>query len=363
MAAPPDLTALYEDAVALLESRRLTAARAKAERLLQHLGPLASAEPEDAARVLLLLTNIAQQSDDLAEAERRLRATLALLKRSARTPALDALRVEAHASLGHTRILQGRYGAAEASFQRALRGARRDPELRRTTEWSVLNGLGMVCKYTAQFARGMRFYRRALALATERFGEDHTSVASIHHNLGGLEHARGRHAKGEPYARRSVELRERALGPEHPDVAEDVAALAALVEGCGRLDEAEALYRRALAIFRRAYGARSYDVAVNYHNLGGLAWKRGDLASAKKLLGRSLVLKEERLGADHVEVAYTLNNLGVVYASAGEDAEARRAYRRALAIYGRALAHSHPQARACRENLDALARPRRVRSG
>jgi tetratricopeptide (TPR) repeat protein len=356
MTSPPDLTALYDRAVALLADRRLAAARAQAERLLRHLGPFAAAETEDVARVLALLGSIARQSGDLPEAERRFRAAITRLRRAERSPEVTALLVEAHEGLGQTRISQGRYEAAEASLLRALKCSRSDAEVRQATEGSVLNGLGMVCKYTAQFTRGMRFYRRALALTAEQLGDDHPSLASFYHNLGGLEHARGRYAKGEPYARRSVELRERALGPEHPDVAEDLAALAALVEGRGRLDEAEGLYRRALAILRRAYGASSYDVAVGYHNLGGLAWKRGDLAGAKKLMLRSLAIKERRLGARHVEVAYTLNNLGVVCASAGEIAEARRCYRRALAICERTLARNHPQARTCRENLRDLTR-------
>src|SRR5437899_2606067 len=79
-------------------------------------------------------------------------------------------------------------------------------------------------------------------------------VATLYHNLGGLEHARGHFAGGEPWARQSVAIREQALGPDHPEVAADVAALAALLDGQGKWDEAEALYRRALAIFERVHG-------------------------------------------------------------------------------------------------------------
>ena len=82
-------------------------------------------------------------------------------------------------------------------------------------------------------------------------GSAHPELATLYHNLGGLEHARGRYARGEPFARRSVALREQALGLDHPTVAADVAALAALLVGQGKYDEAEAFYQRALAIFTR----------------------------------------------------------------------------------------------------------------
>ena len=71
-------------------------------------------------------------------------------------------------------------------------------------------------------------------------------MASIWHNLGGLEHARGRPEIGEPYARKAWQLRRAALGDEHPDTVADEAALAGLLDGLGRYDESEPIYRKAL---------------------------------------------------------------------------------------------------------------------
>ncbi len=76
-------------------------------------------------------------------------------------------------------------------------------------------------------------------------------MATLYHNLGKLEHARGRYARGEPLARRSLTIHRKALGPDHPHVADDAAALAAILNGLGRHDEAETLYRWALPIFER----------------------------------------------------------------------------------------------------------------
>ncbi len=80
-------------------------------------------------------------------------------------------------------------------------------------------------------------------------GPAHPEIATVYHNLGGLEHAAGNFARGEPFARRSVELREGAFGPDHPEVAADIAALAAILDGQQKYAEGEHLYRRGLAIF------------------------------------------------------------------------------------------------------------------
>jgi hypothetical protein len=107
-------------------------------------------------------------------------------------------------------------------------------------------------------------------------------LASLHHNLGGLEFSRGRYAAGEPHARRAIAIRKRVLGAQHTSVAEDRAALAAILDGAGKKKEAERLYRSVLPLFE---GARMrYDVAVNLSDLGTLS-RNG--AGAKRLRGRT----------------------------------------------------------------------------
>ena len=39
-------------------------------------------------------------------------------------------------------------------------------------------------------------YKKALAILERTIGPAHPDIASLYHNLGGLEHARGHYAKG-----------------------------------------------------------------------------------------------------------------------------------------------------------------------
>ena len=66
---------------------------------------------------------------------------------------------------------------------------------------ALLNGLGVLHKYQGRYDEAEPAYRRALAIAEAALGPDHPDVASLYHNLGGLEHARGNAARGEPWAR------------------------------------------------------------------------------------------------------------------------------------------------------------------
>jgi tetratricopeptide (TPR) repeat protein len=196
------------------------------------------------------------------------------------------LRVQALAQLGSLHIARGEYRDAEAAYRRAMAIASRGLEPHAMA--TALNGLGVVCKYTARFDEARAFYRKALALTERARGADHPVVATILHNLGGLEHSRGRFGRGEPFARRSVTVRERALGPDHPHVAADVAALAAILVGRGKVAEAEALYRRAIAVYRRTLGRDHWEVGFNLGQLAALCQSGGRTGEASRLYARAI---------------------------------------------------------------------------
>src|SRR5690348_2301059 len=109
------------------------------------------------------------------------------------------------------RYRSGDYQGAAADYREALRYPDTLPPM---DHLSLLNDLGVVCKCLGAFDEAEGAYRRALDIAEHFLNPDDPRMATLYHNLGGLEHARGRHMEGEPFARRSVEIRERALGPE-----------------------------------------------------------------------------------------------------------------------------------------------------
>jgi tetratricopeptide (TPR) repeat protein len=286
-----------------------------------------------------------EERAEYAAAETEYRRAVALVT----TIEDDRLRVLAQARLAGIERVLGRLDAAEARLMAALETAETrlgadDPQTA-----AVLNDLAVVYKYAARFDDAEALYRRALENTPDEFAQ-----ATIWHNLGGIEHARGRHAAGEPYARRSVELRERVLGPDHLAVAADIAALAALVQEQGRLDEAERLYRRAMTIQEAELGPDHYELAVNCNNLGALNAARGEPETAQRFYERAVRIKRTLLGDDHPDLAMTLHNLGVLHARVGDHDAAAERLERSHAIFTTALGPDHPKTRASRRELQRL---------
>ena len=261
---------------------------------------------------------------------------------------IRALLVDAEAYRG-----KGSYPEAEQSYRAALALA----------EASFGERLSRLPKSQTSWARApqvQRRFRRGRAPLPpragdlgERLGSDVPEVATIYHNMGGVEHARGDFAQAEPLARRSVAIREQVEGDDL-DLAADRAALAAILDGCGKTAEAGTLLRAALAVFTRRLGSEHHEVAVTLNNLAAIAHRGGEAQEAESLYRRALAIKERAIGPQQPELAPTLNNLALLCAEDGRCDEAGLLYQRAIALLEGAVAPDHPTLVACRDNHAAL---------
>lgn len=305
----------------------------------------------DVANVLLELSATYQDRGDTDKALPPCRRAVAILNRLRCGIDGDRLRFSALAQLGDLLVAAGRYREAAVPWKRAARLAER--KLGPVESISALNGLGVIDKYLARFDEAEALYRRALALARRTREVGPEVLATLYHNLGGLEHSRGRFARGVRFGRRSVVQREAVLGRRHVDVAADKAALASLLEGCGRLAEAEALYREAIAVFRRALGARHYEVGFNLGNLAAIEHRRGALTQAARLYQRAAAILEEAVGPSHPHLGLVLENFAGLRLEQARPAAAVTLCQRVVRIYGRALGPRHPDTIAASAKLAA----------
>lgn len=118
----------------------------------------------------------------------------------------------------------------------------------------ALNDLAVHYRHTGSYDKASGLHHRALAIAEHALGPENPQTATILHQLGALEHARGQYAAGERFARRSADIRLKTVGPDHPQLAADLSMIAAMLDGQGRHDEAEAMRQRAVAIVDHWFG-------------------------------------------------------------------------------------------------------------
>lgn len=216
---------------------------------------------------------------------------------------------------------------------------------------AALNALGLVCKDLAKYDEASACYRRALAVLEAAGETSSANVATLYHNLGGIEHARGNYAAGESLARKGIELR-RAAAADDRTLAADMVALAAILDGLERFDEAESLYLDALGMLERSPSKNAHEIGVALNDLGANNARRGRLDEAEALLTRALSVKRRACGAEHPDVALSLNNLAYVYERKQAVTRALELYAEALRIFERAIGPEHPKTLDCRRNYE-----------
>ena len=339
----------HERAIAWRMAARLGPAERACRRALA--GYLATEGPRhpDVANALVDLGAILEARDRPREAARCHRRALGILT-ARRALELDLIRLAVHARLALAGLdrARGALGSSETGYRRALGDIRRRLPAGDRLLAHALNGMGVLRKAEGRYAEALAYYRRALAHVARG---DRTMIATLHHNLGGSEHARGRYAEAEVHARRSVRLRDALVGSDHPALAADLAALGAIVEARGHLDQAADLYARALAIFRRALGGQCLEVGLTLASLAGIEQQRHRIARARGLFTRALAILERLLGRHHADVALTINNLGTLERDAGNGQLSDRLFRRAVGSFERTLGGRHAYTRAARRNL------------
>jgi tetratricopeptide (TPR) repeat protein len=266
----------------------------------------------------------------------------------------DHLAIRELVEAGDERRRRGDLAKAEALLRRAVLVAESggsDLDAQQSLP-NALNALGLLCKDLARHDEARALYERALGIVELSPAPREDDLATLYHNLGGIEHARRDFAAAEPLARRGVALR-RKLGDDDA-IASDLVALAAILDGRRNFDEAEILYLEALSILERSPERNAGEIAVALNNLGAHYLARGRMTEALSLLTRAERLKRTYLHEGHPDIAVTLNNLAEAQRRRGELVAAKHSYRQAVEIFEARLGAEHPKTAACRRNLSTL---------
>jgi tetratricopeptide (TPR) repeat protein len=339
-----------------LESRgELTAAEAACREALTIFEREEGPDSALTAQVLLTLAGILERQGRFQEAALSADRTARILE--SLLPRLEGdygklILVHALGLHGTALRQMGEYDAAEKPLKRAVDLAEELPSYPDELV-GALNNLGVLCKFAGWFERGEAFYTRALGLAVDAFGEKHEICATLLHNIGGLEHARGEFQEAEEPLRTAWQIRRELLGEDHPDTLGDSVAYAAVLDGLERYDESLPIYQRALQLYESKFGPDHYEVAATLHNLAVVEQARGNVEQALEYCERSLSLKQRILGSQHPETALSGMSLGAMLLASGDPDGARHYLTQALMVFRSTLAADHPHIEFCRELLGA----------
>jgi CHAT domain-containing protein/tetratricopeptide (TPR) repeat protein len=173
--------------------------------------------------------------------------------------------------------------------------------------------------------------RRAIALATGRFGPDHPGVSRGLHHLGLVYMRMGRPKETEQLARRALAIRVRERGAISVPAALSYNLLGWALLLQERFDEAEPAIKRAIAIMERVRGNRPHQKGNVYRTLAVLYAHQWRLAESEKYYKLAMAELERSTGRDSVWTLRAVRNYATLLARMGRVRESETAYKRAIA--------------------------------
>lgn len=243
------------------------------------------------------------------------------------------VRVALQTTVGNAYRAIARFDEAEKHLRAAVEaGSRLTGADGRAAYSQSLNKLARLLEERAEFEAAERYFREALDIRRELYGNEHTEVATILDNLGTLLYYMGRHREAEPQLREALAIRRRLLVAEHSEIASSLNNLAMVFSATGRLAEAEKLYSESLAMDRKLRGGDHPNIASTMSNLGIVRANRGRFAEAEELQREALAMWKRVVGTEHPGVARTMNNLAYVLRPQGKLDEAEALYRESIDI-------------------------------
>jgi tetratricopeptide (TPR) repeat protein len=213
-----------------------------------------------------------------------------------------------------------------------------------STEYDVfaIHNQAQLALTKGKLSHALREERRALSMASQKFGKNHVQTARLFSALGVIYARCAQFARAETCQRRAMNVF--LANRDAVNTAFAQSKLAYVLTSIGRFDEAAQLHLAAIDATAAVHGTNSVDVAVMRGNLGYVRFRQGRLDEALELHRRALadiersyqVPKSSSDGhngdTDHPAVARACHDTAELLLELGELAEAEKLHARALAI-------------------------------
>jgi tetratricopeptide (TPR) repeat protein len=227
----------------------------------------------------------------------------------------------------------------------------KDKEISTKSDAFLLNALAYTIDDLGDHRKAIEYYKQALVILIEAYGEQHPQVATVLNNLGSSWYSLGDHRKAIAYYEQALAIDETVFGRDNPNVAIRLNNLGSIWKTLGDYRKAVGYYGQALSILKEVYGENHPQVATGLNNLG-LAWNSlGDYGKAITYYDRALVIWKEVFSERHPQVAAVLNNLGSAWDSLDDHRKAIAYYEQGLDILHEVYGENHPQVATGLNNL------------
>ena len=223
-----------------------------------------------------------------------------------------------------------------------------------TRKERIFNISGIVYCSLREYNHAKELHKKALAISTNVFGEDHPNVATSYNNLASVYYRLAEYNKAKELHEKALMIRKNNFGEDHADVAKSYSTLAPVYYSMGEYNQAKELHKKALMIRKKVFGEDHVNVAISYSTLAPVHFNIGEYNQAKDLHEKALLIYKKNFDEDHAHVATSLNNLALVNSTLGEYNQAKELQEKALMIRKKVFGEDHANVATSYSNLASV---------
>ena len=223
-----------------------------------------------------------------------------------------------------------------------------------TRKERIFNISGIVYCSLREYNHAKELHKKALAISTNVFGEDHPNVATSYNNLASVYYRLAEYNKAKELHEKALIIRTNNFGEDHADVAKSYSTLAPVYYSMGEYNQAKELHKKALMIRKKIFGEDHVNVAISYSTLAPVHFTIGEYNQAKDLHEKALMIYKKNFDEDHAHVATSLNNLALVNSTLGEYNKAKELQEKALMIRKKVFGEDHANVATSYSNLASV---------
>ena len=185
-----------------------------------------------------------------------------------------------------------------------------------------LNSLGVTLRMIGDYPTAVTIGKEALAMSTRLRGADHPDTLLMQMNLLVAMHSDGQYGETIPLLLDNLARTRRVLGDDDQRVARTLGTLAVSWKVVGKFSKAEAAFKDAAAIWTKVSGPDSAEGSYTDINLGNLLAYEGRYAEAEVLLRNALRVTRLHFPEASKEVRFARFRLANTLAHTGKPQEA-----------------------------------------